>query len=83
MGTDKGPQRQWLKEMGKTNEPWCVRWMDTTERSPGPIYDGVHGLETEWADRRRDERWCEQVFDCILYINVDNGEGRDWPVGST
>jgi len=24
VGTDKGPQRQWLWEVGRAEEPWCV-----------------------------------------------------------
>jgi len=43
MFTDKGPQRQWLREMDKTNERAlvCVRWMDATERSPGRKIEGA------------------------------------------
>jgi len=68
MVTDKGPQQQWLKEIGKTDEPWCVcdGWMPQNaahlQQCPW-VADGV-GRSTEqmW----RDERYCEQVFEFIL-----------------
>jgi len=61
--TDKGPQRQWLKEIGKVEDVSCVcdGW---TPQNAAHLYvcswvgDGV-GRSREQA--RKDERWCEAV----------------------
>ena len=44
MDTDKRPQRQWVKEMGKTEVPWCVcdGWAPRMQHTSS----AVHGLET-------------------------------------
>jgi len=42
MVTDKGSQRQWLKEIGKTEEPWCV--CDGGHHKTLPIYNNARGL---------------------------------------
>jgi len=61
--TVKGPQRQWLKEVGKVEDPSCVcdEW---TPQNAARLYlcpwvgDGV-GRSREQAGR--DEVWCAEV----------------------
>jgi len=61
--TDKGPQRQWMREIGKTEDASCVcdGW---TPQNAAHLYmcpwvgDGV-GRSKEQA--RQDARWCAEV----------------------
>jgi len=68
MVTDKGTQRQWLKEIGRTDESCCVcdGWTPQNaahlQRCPW-VGDGK-GRSKE--QMRRDEKWCEQVVDFIM-----------------
>jgi len=56
MVTDKGPQRQWIKEIGKTEEQWwCVMGGHHRMRWVGD------GMGRSWQQMWGDERWCEQV----------------------
>ena len=71
MMTGKGPQRQWLTEIGRTDEPWCVcdGW---TPQNPAhlqqcPSVGDGKGRSTEhWEQMWRDEKWCEQVVEFIM-----------------
>jgi len=63
--TDKGPQWQWLKEMGKTEDPSCVcdGWTPQNaahvQRCTCPwIGDGM-GKSQEQASK--DEEWCTEM----------------------
>jgi len=67
MVRDKGPQQQWLAEIGKADTPWCIcdRWTPQNAahllRCPW-VGDGIgRTQEAIWSD----ERWCEAVFDFI------------------
>jgi len=68
MATDKGPQRQWLWEIGKSEEQWCVcdGWM---------AQNAAHLMNCSWVGdgkgRRseaisEDEEWCEAVAGFIM-----------------
>jgi len=66
--TDKGPQQQWLYEIGKSNEPWCACDGWTPQNA-------AHLLRCPWVGDGRgrsseqiweDEKWCEGVADFIL-----------------
>jgi len=68
MITDKGPQRQWMWEIGKCEEQWCVCDGWTPQNA-------AHLMECPWVGdgkgRRsallwEDEKWCEAVADFIL-----------------
>ena len=61
--TDKGPQRQWLVEMGKAEDPSCV----CDGRTP---QNATHLYQCPWVGDGRgrsreaasmDEKWCEAV----------------------
>ena len=61
--TDKGPQRQWLKEMGNVEDPSCIcdGWIP---QNAAHLYlcpwvgDGI-GRSREQASK--DEEWCTAV----------------------
>jgi len=64
METDKGSQRKWLREIGKTEEPWCVCDGWTTQnavhlqRYPW-VGDGKgRSAEQMWRD---DARWWSSL----------------------
>jgi len=64
MVTDKGPQQQWLSEIGKADTPSCVcdRWTPQNAahlmRCPW-VGDGIGRTQEKiWED----EEWCEAVF---------------------
>jgi len=68
MVTDKGPQQQWLWEIGKSQEQWCVCDGWTPQ-------DAAHLLGCPWVGdgrgRKRemiweDEGWCEAVADFVM-----------------
>jgi len=68
MVTDKGPQRQWLWEIGKCEEQWCVCDGWTPQNA-------AHLMECSWVGdgkgRRmemlwEDEKWCEAVAEFIM-----------------
>jgi len=68
MVTDKGPQRQWLWEIGKSDEWWCVCDGWTPQNA-------AHLMECPWVGdgkgRRgemlwEDEKWCEAVADFVV-----------------
>jgi len=68
MVTDKGPQRQWLWEIGKSEEQWCVCDGWTAQNA-------AHLMECSWVgdgkgrthtELWKDEEWCEAVADFIL-----------------
>jgi len=68
MITDKGPQRQWLWEIGKSEEQWCVCDGWTPQNA-------AHLMDCPWVGdgkgRRsemlwEDEKWCEAVANFIL-----------------
>jgi len=67
MVTDKGPQHQWLTEIGKADTPWCVcdRWtpQNAAHLLGCPwVGDGIgRTLGKIWED----EKWCEAVFNFI------------------
>jgi len=51
--TDKGPQRQWMREIGKTVDASCVCDASMAgHRRMRLIYICAHGWEMEWEDRR-------------------------------
>jgi len=83
MVTDKGPQQQWLWEIGKSGEQWCVCDGWTPQNA-------AHLLECPWVGDGKgrtsemiweDERWCEAVPEFIA-VDVDSSGGgsRDWLV---
>jgi len=58
MVTENGPQRQWLKEIGKTEEPLCVYdgWTPQNaahlQRCPWMV-DGIgRSVEQMWKDEK-------------------------------
>ena len=68
MVTDRGPQQQWVYEVGKSEEPWCVcdGWTPQT---------AAHLLSCPWVGDGKgrtseqlwgDEEWCEKVADFIM-----------------
>jgi len=68
MVTGKGPQQQWLWEIGKSEEPWCV----CDGRTP---QNAAHLLGCPWVGdgKRRtseqvwgDERWCKVVAEFLM-----------------
>jgi len=65
MITDKGPQRQWLWEIGKCEEQWCVcdDWapQNAAHLMGCPWVGDGKGRTSEmlWED----EKWCEAVAD--------------------
>ena len=68
MVTDKGSQQQWLYEIGKSDEPWCVCDSWTPQNA-------AHLQQCLWVGDWRgrtgeqmwdDEKWCEKVADFIL-----------------
>jgi len=67
MVTDKGPQRQWLWEIGEVEDQRCVcdGWTAQNaahlQRCPW-VGDGVgRSVEQMWED----EAWCEKVVEFI------------------
>jgi len=67
MVTDKGPQHQWLAEIGKADTPWCVcdRWtpQNAAHLMLCPwVGDGLGRTQEQIWD---DEKWCEAVFEFI------------------
>jgi len=73
MVTDKGPQQQWLWEIEKSDEQWCVCDGWTPQNA-------AHLLGCPWVGDRRggtseqvweDEKWCEGVAD----FDVDVSRG--------
>jgi len=67
MVTDKGPQQQWLWEIGKVDTRWCVCDGWTPQNA-------AHLLGCSWvADGKgrtyeriwEDEEWCEAVYGFI------------------
>ena len=68
MVTDKGPQRQWLWEIGKSEEQWCVcdGWtaQNAAHLMSCPCVGDGRGINSEmmWED----ERWCEAVAGFIM-----------------
>ena len=67
MVTDKGPQQEWLWEIGKADTQWCVcdRWTPQ---------NAAHLLACIWVGDGKgrtqdsiweDEEWCEAVFHFI------------------
>jgi len=72
MVTDKGPQLQWLWEMGKTEDPACVcdGWTPQNAahlRSCPWVGDG-RGMTVDgmWDD----EKWCEAVEEFLHYMGI-------------
>jgi len=67
MVTDKGPQHQWLWEIGKVDTQWCVCDGWTPQNAAHLmrctwVGDGMGRTQEEiWGD----EKWCEAVFDFI------------------
>jgi len=68
MVTDKGPQQQWLWEIGKSEEQWCV----CDGRTP---QNAAHLLGCPWVGDSRgrtsemiweDEKWHEAVTDFVM-----------------
>jgi len=68
MMTDKGPQRQWLWEIGKSEERWCVCDGWTAQNA-------VHLMSCPWVGDGKgrqsemlweDEGWCEAVAGFIM-----------------
>jgi len=66
--TDKRSQQQWLWEIGKSEEPWCVCDGWTPQNA-------AHLLGCPWVGDGRgrtseqvweDEKWCEAVADFIM-----------------
>ena len=68
MVTDKGPQRQWLWEIGKTDEPQCMcdGWARPNAAQPQHcpwVRDGKgRSVEQMWGD----EKWCGRVVVPIM-----------------
>jgi len=68
MVTGKGTQRQWLMEIGKTDEPWCIcdGWTPQNaahlQRRPWVGDWKGRSAEKMW----RDEKWCEQAMEFIM-----------------
>jgi len=67
MVTDKGPQQQWLWEIGKADTQWCVCDGWTPQNA-------AHLMGCTWVGDGKgrtqeliweDEEWCEAVFDFI------------------
>jgi len=68
MVTDKSPQRQWLWEIGKAEDPQCLCDGWTAQnvahllRCPW-VGNGIgRSVEKLWEDGK----WCERVFDFLL-----------------
>jgi len=70
MVTDKGPQQQWLWEIGKSEELWCI--CDGHGWTP---QNAAHLLGCPWVGDGKgrtnmqvweDERWCEAVVEFIM-----------------
>ena len=68
MVADKGPQRQWMWEIGKSEESWCVCDGWTAQNA-------AHLLGCSWVGDGKgrtcdqiweDEKWCEAVADFIM-----------------
>jgi len=68
MVTDKSPQQQWLYEIGKSEEPWCVCDSWTPQNA-------AHLLGCPWVGDGRGrtseqmwggEEWCGKVADFIM-----------------
>jgi len=68
MVTDKGPQRQWLWEIGKCEEQWCVCDGWTAQNAAhlmgcSWVGDGKgRTVEMLWGD----EEWCEAVAEFVM-----------------
>jgi len=69
MVTDKGPQQQWLWEIGKAETQWCACDGWTPQNA-------AHLMGCNWVGDRKgrtqdriweDEEWCEAVFDFIRW----------------
>lgn len=59
--TDRGPQRQWLKEIGKAEEAWCVcdGWTPQNAVHLGRCPRVGDGKGRSPEQMWRDEEWCE------------------------
>ena len=67
MVTDKGPQRQWMWEIGKSEERWCVceRWVaQNAAHLMGCTWVG-DGKGRTWEMLWEDEEWCEAVAEFV------------------
>jgi len=66
--TDKGPQRQWLWEMGKTGDPTCVcdGW---TAQNAAHLFRCPwigDGRGRTWEEAEEDAEWCTAAARFIL-----------------
>ena len=68
MVTDKGPQRQWMWEIGKEEEQWCVcdRWTAQNAAHLMRCWWVGDGRGRKWEDMWKDEEWCEAVAEFIM-----------------
>ena len=68
MITDKGPQRQWLWEIGKSEEQWCVcdRWTPQNAAHLMLCPWVGDGKGRKYEELWQDEEWCEAVAGFLL-----------------
>jgi len=68
MITDKGPQRQWMWEIGKCEEQWCGcdKWTAQNAAHLMRCSWVGDGKGREWEAIWGDEEWCEAVADFIM-----------------
>jgi len=61
--TDKGPQWQWLKEVGKTEDPSCVcgGWIPQNAAHLQRCPWVGHGLGRSLEQACKYAKWCEAV----------------------
>ena len=68
MVTDKGPQAQWLKTIGKVDDASCVcdGW---TPQNAAHLYDCPwvgNGKGRTMTTMLKDEKWCEEVARFVM-----------------
>jgi len=61
--TDKGPQRQWLEEMGKVDDPSCVcdGWTPQNAAHLMVCSWVGDGVGRSWEQAHEDEKWCAAI----------------------